>query len=81
MKYESPLTNKINDITLKCGIYLGLFIISLGVFTNPGSASWIKSVANEQTDLRTSLKYLLIVSPECWNLSRTSLLEAPKAIV
>jgi len=40
-----------------------------GVFTNLGSSGFITSTVSEQIVLRTSLKYLLIVSPKCWNLS------------
>ena len=40
-------------------------MISLGVLVNCGSTGFMTSTTNKHNDLRTSLKHLLIVSPEC----------------
>jgi hypothetical protein len=62
-------------------IVFGFIAISIGVVENSGSTGLISSTASKHTDLRTSLKYLLMVSPECWNLPWTFLFQAPRAKV
>ena len=68
-------------LTLKWGIYFGFIAISRGVLVKLGSSGFMTSIANKHTVSRTSLMHLLIVSPECWNRSRTSLFDAPSAII
>jgi hypothetical protein len=72
-----------NDIciNLKWGIYLGFIAISYRVFVKLGSSGFITSIVNKQTVFKTSLMYLLIVSLECWNLSRTCLFKISNAII
>ena len=62
-------------------IYLRFITISCGIVEKSGSTGFIISIDSKHTTFRTTLKYLLTVSPECWNLSWTSLLEAPNAKV
>jgi hypothetical protein len=72
-----------NDIciNLKWGIYLGFIAISHGVFVKLGSSGFMTSIVNKQIVFRTSLMYLLTVSLECWNLSRTCLFKISNAII
>ena len=57
-------TNRSNTILHK-KIVFGFIAISIGVVENSGSTGLISSTASKHTDLRTSLKYMLMVSPEC----------------
>jgi hypothetical protein len=56
-------------ITLKCGIYLEFIAISHGVVRKSGSTNFMMSIDSKYTAFRTSLKYILIISLEYWNLS------------
>ena len=56
-------------IILKCGIYLEFKMISCGVVRKSGSTDFIMLIDSKYTAFRTSLKYLLTVLLECWNLS------------
>ena len=56
---------------MKWDIYCGFIASSYSVLENYRSYGLMISTANEYIDLRISLKYLLTVSPEYWNLSWT----------